>query len=145
MLAKAFWFCEIFSNYSNNSYFLYFRSRCETYTTNDTPTKYNKRSECREILYEEEIFLSEPWFGIEQKFSIKTKNEFSRQSFVEAFYRICLHAGLKICSANSMKNQCNFQIGPCVGITFGDDLWMSRFLLKRLAEKLEMTVTLNFE
>lgn len=116
--------------------------RCETYTANDAPTNYNKRSECREILYREKIFSSEPQFGIE--FSIETKNEFPHQSFVDAFYRVCLRAGVKIHSTNSTKNKCNFQIGPCDGITVGDDLWISRFLLQRLADKLEINVTFEY-
>jgi glutamine synthetase len=118
-------------------------SSCETYSANDAATNYNKRSECREILYREKIFLSEPWFGI--KFAVETKNEIPHQSIVDAFYRACLDAGVKICSASALKNQWKFQIGPCVRINVGDDLWMSRFLLQRLTEKLEINVRLKIE
>lgn len=34
-----------------------------------------------------------------------------------------------------MPAQWEYQVGPCVGISVGDDLWMSRFLLHRIAEE----------
>jgi len=33
-----------------------------------------------------------------------------------------------------MPAQWEFQVGPCEGITAGDDLWMDRFLLHRVVE-----------
>lgn len=34
-----------------------------------------------------------------------------------------------------MPAQWEYQVGPCLGISVGDDLWMSRFLLHRIAEE----------
>lgn len=34
-----------------------------------------------------------------------------------------------------MPAQWEYQVGPCLGISIGDDLWMSRFLLHRIAEE----------
>lgn len=35
------------------------------------------------------------------------------------------------------------QVGPCVGIEMGDHLWMSRYLLYRIGEMYNVTVTLD--
>ena len=42
-----------------------------------------------------------------------------------------------------MPAQWEFQVGPCEGITMGDDLWVARFLLHRVAEEFGVVVTLN--
>lgn len=56
---------------------------------------------------------------------------------VEAHYRACLYAGVKICGTNAevMPAQWEYQVGPCLGISVADDMWMSRFLLHRIAEE----------
>lgn len=64
---------------------------------------------------------------------------------VDAHYRACLYAGVKICGTNSevMPAQWEFQVGPCVGVAAGDDLWMARFLLHRIAEDFGIIATLD--
>lgn len=64
---------------------------------------------------------------------------------VEAHYRACLYAGVKIAGENAevMPSQWEFQIGPCEGIRGGDDLWMARFLLERVAEDFRIAVTFD--
>ena len=54
----------------------------------------------------------------------------------EAHYRACLYAGLKIGGTNAevTPGQWEYQIGPCKGISVGDDMYMSRYLLHRIAE-----------
>ena len=42
-----------------------------------------------------------------------------------------------------MPAQWEFQVGPCEGIEMGDDLWMARFLLHRVAEDFNLLVTLD--
>lgn len=46
----------------------------------------------------------------------------------EAHYRACLYAGLDISGINGevMPGQWEYQVGPCVGIDAGDQLWASR-------------------
>ena len=48
---------------------------------------------------------------------------------VEAHYRACLYAGIKISGTNAevMPSQWEFQVGPCEGIEMGDHLWMARY------------------
>ena len=51
-------------------------------------------------------------------------------------YRCMLYAGLKIAGINGevAPGQWEYQIGPCEGIQQGDNLWMSRYILQRIAE-----------
>ena len=64
---------------------------------------------------------------------------------VEAHYRACLFAGVRIAGENAevMPSQWEFQVGPCLGISGGDDLWMARFLLERVAEDFRIAVTFD--
>lgn len=59
------------------------------------------------------------------------------RDIVDAHYRACLYAGVKVSGTNAevMPAQWEFQVGPCLGISIGDDLWMARFLLHRIAEE----------
>lgn len=61
-------------------------------------------------------------------------------------YRCCLYAGVKICGTNAevMPAQWEFQVGPCVGVSAGDDLWMARFLLHRIAEEFGVSFIVLF-
>jgi Glutamine synthetase, catalytic domain len=38
---------------------------------------------------------------------------------------------------------CGVQVGPCIGIESGDQMWMSRFLLYRIAEMYNVEVTFD--
>lgn len=51
-------------------------------------------------------------------------------------YKACLYAGINISGTNAevMVGQWEYQVGPCKGIEIGDHLWMSRYLLQRVAE-----------
>lgn len=42
-----------------------------------------------------------------------------------------------------MPAQWEFQVGPCEGITMGDDLWMARYFLHRVAEDFNVCVSLD--
>ena len=59
------------------------------------------------------------------------------RDIVEAHYKACLNAGIKISGTNAevMPAQWEFQVGPCTGIEMGDHLWVARFLLSRVAEE----------
>jgi len=48
-----------------------------------------------------------------------------------------MYAGVLISGINAevMPAQWEYQVGPCEGIEMGDHLWMSRFLLHRVAEE----------
>ena len=70
-----------------------------------------------------------------------TNNIYGRD-VVEAHYRACLYAGIQISGTNAevMPAQWEFQVGPCEGIEMGDQLWMARYLLCRVAEDFGIVV-----
>jgi glutamine synthetase len=67
------------------------------------------------------------------------------RKLVEKHYEYCLKTGLKISGINAevAPNQWEFQIGPCVGISAGDELWVARYILHKLSE--EFGVNISFK
>ena len=55
----------------------------------------------------------------------------------------CLYAGIKICGINAevAPDQWEYQIGPCIGIEAGDHLWVSRYILNRVAEAFGLLIS----
>ncbi|VDL66986.1 unnamed protein product [Nippostrongylus brasiliensis] len=64
---------------------------------------------------------------------------------VDAHYRASLHAGLALFGTNAevTPGQWEFQLGQCTGIEMGDQLWMARYLLHRVAEQFGVGVTFH--
>jgi len=67
--------------------------------------------------------------------------------------RLCLKAGLTMSGKNAEVgiSQWEYQVGPIEGVEAGDQLWVSRYILEKLAEKYNVVIywkpslTLNFE
>jgi len=76
--------------------------------------------------------------------SVGTKHAHGRQ-VAEAHYRACLYAGIDISGINAevMPGQWEYQVGPCTGIDSGDQCWLARFLLHKVAE--DFGVSVSFE
>lgn len=114
---------------------------CECWDPDGTPNKYNHRHEAAKLM--ETHKAQEPWFGLEQEYTlldmsdrpygwpvngypgpqgpyycgVGTGKVFCRD-IVEAHYKACLNAGVKISGTNAevMPAQWEFQVGPCAGI-----------------------------
>ena len=61
----------------------------------------------------------------------------------DAHYRACLYAGIQVSGTNGevMPGQWEYQVGPCLGISIGDQLYMSRYILGRIAEDFNVDVS----
>ena len=131
----------------------------------------NTRAPANEIFSRDEVAKAEPWFGLEQEYTLYKNGRilgwpedpkgypapqgpyycgvgadavFGRE-IVEAHYRACLYSGIKIAGINAevMAGQWEFQIGPCTGIEEGDHLWMARYLLDRVCELYGCTASVD--
>lgn len=140
---------------------------CETYCPDDSPHPTNHRHDCNKHM--EAVKDEKPWFGIEQEYTLFDHtgkhpygwpehgfpgpqgpyycgvgaDKVKGRKVVEAHYRACLYAGVKIAGTNGevMPSQWEYQVGPCEGITMGDHLWVSRWILCRVAEEFNIVVS----
>ncbi len=106
----------------------------------------------------------EPWFGFEQEYVFidrKTgrplgweEGEFPKQGeqycgenfgqdIVDEHLAACLRAGIVIFGGNSevMLGQWEFQIGTADPLKVCDDLWVARWLLKRIADRHDVKIS----
>lgn len=140
----------------------------DTYTPDGKPHATNYRAKAAEL--SEKFKGHHTWFGIEQEYTllgddgrpygwpkggfpgpqgpyycgVGTGKVFCRD-IVEAHYKACLYAGVNISGINAevMPAQWEFQVGPCEGVEMGDDLWMARFLIVRIAEEFGVTISFH--
>ncbi|KAG4165117.1 hypothetical protein ERO13_A13G059900v2 [Gossypium hirsutum] len=135
---------------------------CDTYTPAGDPIPTNKRFSADKIFNHPDVAAEEPWFGIEQEYTLLQKDtkwplgwpvggfpgpqgpyycgvgadkSFGRD-IVDAHYKACLYAGINISGINGevMPAQWEFQVGPATGISAGDQLWVARYILERITE-----------
>ena len=142
---------------------------CEAETPAGEPAPGNTRRAAL-ALFERDLEAA-PWFGIEQEYTLferdgRTPLGWPRGGFpgpqgpyycgvgaenahgrlvVEAHYRACLYSGIKIsgCNGEVMPGQWEYQVGPCEGIESGDQLALSRYIMRRVCE--EFSVVVSFD
>jgi glutamine synthetase len=142
---------------------------CETIAPNMEPIPTNTRSNAAAIFTHKKELV--PWFGLEQEYtlfnadkrtplgwptggfpaaqgpyycSVGADNAFGRP-IVEAHYRACLFAGIRISGINGevLPGQWEYQVGPVEGIDSGDQVWMARFLMYRVCEDFGVHVSFD--
>ncbi len=124
------------------------------------PHSSNTRAAAVEAL--EKYGDQEPWFGLEQEYTFFKENRplgwpvegypapqgpyycgvgaievgALARHIVEEHTTACMEAGLMISGTNAevMLGQWEFQIGPVDTVAVGDEMWMARYLLYRIAE-----------
>ncbi|MFM7270646.1 MAG: glutamine synthetase GlnII [Actinomycetes bacterium] len=140
---------------------------CEVFLVNDTPHPTNTRAALREVA--DKFAAQEPMFGIEQEYTFFKggrpygfpetgfpapqggyycgvgADEIFGRDVVEAHTDACLEAGLLISGTNAevMVGQWEYQIGPLGPLEASDQIWVSRWLLYRIAEEFDVMVTLD--
>src|SRR3989344_4326928 len=140
---------------------------CEVLNPDGTSHPTNKRVLLKKA--QEKYQKSESWAGIEQEYTLYRGSEplgFAAQKpskprpqgpyycgvgtelifgrpLIEAHTRACLDSGLKIAGTNAevMPGQWEFQIGPLDPLRCADELWLARWILKRLGEEYGLTVS----
>eukprot|EP00933_Yihiella_yeosuensis_P071504 TRINITY_DN7970_c0_g2_i1.p1 TRINITY_DN7970_c0_g2~~TRINITY_DN7970_c0_g2_i1.p1 ORF type:complete len:883 (-),score=189.94 TRINITY_DN7970_c0_g2_i1:200-2848(-) len=142
---------------------------CECMDPRMNPIATNTRNHCARVMAA--AMAHEPWFGIEQEYTLFEKDGVTPlgwpvggepkpqgpyycsagydvsygRNVMETHYRVCLAAGIKISGTNAevMPGQWEYQVGPCVGISSGDEMWISRYFLIRVCELLEVNVSFD--
>jgi glutamine synthetase len=140
---------------------------CEVLNTDFTPHESNTRAACAATAKKYASF--EPWFGIEQEYTFFQNgrpygwpetgypapqgpyycgvggDKMPGREIVEAHTLACIRAGLAIEGTNAevMMGQWEFQIGVLPPPTIGDQLWVARWLLFRIAEDFGVFATLE--
>jgi glutamine synthetase len=142
---------------------------CDTYTPQGEPLPTNRRHGAKKI-FDQNLALK-PWYGFEQEYtmfesdkatpfgwpqggfpgpqgpyycSAGAENAFGRP-IVESHYRACLYAGISISGINAevMPGQWEYQVGPVEGIDAADQLFMSRYILQRVAELFGVVISFD--
>jgi len=142
---------------------------CECLTPAMEPIPSNTRHPANELFNEGKN--EEPWFGIEQEYTLmeadgRTPLQWPRNGYpgpqgpyycgvgqgnalgryvANAHYNACMYAGIKISGINGevLASQWEYQVGPCIGIDSGDEMWMSRYIMHRVCEEFGVKVSFH--
>lgn len=141
---------------------------CETYKFDGTSI--GSRQKAMEVLSNPKVTDEDPWFGIEQEFFMCDKktglplgtppltSDIIRTSYcgigagnifhrdiMDKFIKYASYAGLEIYGVNAevSMGQWEYQIGTSKGIVAGDHMWVSRYIMEKIAEKYDIVINLN--
>ncbi|EHB11474.1 Glutamine synthetase [Heterocephalus glaber] len=141
---------------------------CEVFKCNWKPAETNLRHTCKWIM--DMVCNQHPWFRMGQEYTLMgtdghpfcwlssgfpglqgpyyhgvgAENAYVGDA-VEAHYRACSYAGVKITRRNAevMPAQWEFQVGPSEGISMGDHLWEARFISHCVCEDFGVMATFD--
>ena len=140
---------------------------CEVLLVDLTPHPTNTRAKAQAMA--EKYADQEPWFGLEQEYTFYKNgrpygfpesgfpapqggyycgvgaDEIFGRDVVEAHTDACIDAGIEISGTNAevMIGQWEYQVGPLGTLEVADQLWVSRWLLYRIAEEFDVMATLD--
>jgi glutamine synthetase len=142
---------------------------CEVFTAGGEVHPSNTRANLRSL--DKKYKKLDAWFGIEQEYTLFTKNDrplgFPKKDgfpspqgpyycavgaenivgreLIEQHLDACLLAGLTISGINAevMPGQWEFQVGTLGALEVSDQMWIARWLLKRLGEDHDIVVSLS--
>ena len=141
---------------------------CEVFNADGTVHSSNKRAKLRELA--EKFKDEECWFGIEQEYTfmdddnkpygwpdsgfpapqgkyycgVGSEQVYGRD-IVEAHMEVCLDAGIELSGINAevMPGQWEYQVGPVGPLDVSDQLWIARWLLRRVSEDWGVQVSIE--
>ena len=140
---------------------------CEVMNADGSVHDSNTRAHLRSIA--EQYTDQDSWFGIEQEYTFFQgrvplgwpeggypapqgpfycgvgADEVYGRDIVEEHLELCIEAGLEISGINAevMPGQWEYQVGPLGPLDAADQLWLSRWLLYRIAEDYGVSATLH--
>ena len=140
---------------------------CEVMNADGSVHDSNTRAHLRTVA--EQYVDQESWFGIEQEYTFFQgrvplgwpeggypapqgpfycgvgADEVYGRDIVEEHLELCIEAGLEISGINAevMPGQWEYQVGPLGPLDAADQLWLSRWLLYRIAEDYGVSATLH--
>ena len=137
---------------------------CEVWNVDDTPHETNTRRKLEETITDIEDDIDE-WVGYEQEYTLFKGGKpygwpaigepppqgdyYCGRNYGESVGKehldACIMAGITICGMNAevMLGQWEYQIGPGPSIDMCDDLWVARWLLEKICENSDLTVSLH--
>ena len=137
---------------------------CEVWNVDDTPHKTNTRRLLEETITDIEDDIDE-WVGFEQEYTLyengwpygwpmleepEPQGDYYcgrniGENIMKEHTDACIEAGVSICGTNAevMLGQWEYQIGAGGSIHMSDDLWVARWLMERICEKHELSVSLD--
>ncbi|CAN1228544.1 Glutamine synthetase cytosolic isozyme 2 [Linum perenne] len=107
---------------------------CDAYTPAGEPIPTNKRCAAAKVFSNPEVEAEEPWFGIEQEYTLLQRDVKWPLGWPIGGYPG--PQGPYYCSVGADKafGRDEFQVGPSVGISAGDEVWVARYILERITE-----------
>ncbi len=138
---------------------------CEVFNADGSVHKTNSRAALRAIA--KKYRSAESWFGIEQEYTLFQdgrplgfpavgfpgpqgpyycgvgEENIEGRDLAEDHMQACLEANITLSGINSevMPGQWEFQVGPLGPLEVADQLWIARWLLKRLGEEYDIEVS----